>query len=71
MTTSSATETFLSTEDFGLAIGVKPQSIRVRLCRTGSYFGIRPGKLPNGRLAWPSNAPTRLVTGGDRPGRAA
>jgi len=60
----TASETFLNTEDFGRAIGVKPQSIRVRLCRTGSYFGIRPSKLPNGRLAWPSDAPTRLVAAG-------
>ena len=47
-------ETYISTEAFGAAIGgIKPQSIRVQLCRTGSYFGIRPSKLPNGRLAWP------------------
>jgi hypothetical protein len=27
---------------------------RARLCRTGSYFGIRPLKLANGHLAWPA-----------------
>jgi hypothetical protein len=32
---------------------VKPDTVRSRHCLTGSYFGIVPNKLPNGRLAWP------------------
>ena len=32
---------------------VKPQTVLKRLCLTGSYFGVVPKKLPNGRLAWP------------------
>lgn len=43
----------LSAEQFANLNQVKPQSVRARLCRTGSYFGIRPLKLANGRLAWP------------------
>jgi hypothetical protein len=33
---------------------VKPQSVRARLCRTGSYFGVKPVKLASGRLAFPN-----------------
>lgn len=44
----------LSAEKFAALNQVKPQTVRARLCRTGSYFGIRPLKLANGRLAWPA-----------------
>ncbi len=54
----------LSTEDFATSIGLRPESIRVHLCRRGSYYGIRPAKLPNGRLLWPGDAVERLL-GGD------
>jgi len=43
-----------SAEQFAAANQVKAQSVRARLCRTGSYFGVRPVKLANGRLAFPS-----------------
>ena len=42
-------------------LGIQPQSIRARLCRTGSYFGVRPTKAPNGRLLWPPNAYEMIV----------
>ena len=51
----------LSTEDFATSIGLRPESIRVHLCRRGSYYGIRPAKLPNGRLLWPGDAVDRLI----------
>ena len=44
---------FKPTEDFAAANAVKPGSVRSRYCREGSYFGVRPVKLPNGRLLWP------------------
>ena len=44
----------ISTEEFAQRYFVKPTSIRSHLCRAGSYFGIRPVKLPNGRLGWPN-----------------
>lgn len=44
----------LSAEQFAALNQVKPQSVRARICRTGSYFGIRPLKLANGRLAFPN-----------------
>lgn len=52
---SASTQTFdLSAEQFAALNQVKPQSVRARLCRTGSYFGVRPLKLANGRLAFPA-----------------
>ncbi|SMF95162.1 hypothetical protein SAMN02949497_2508 [Methylomagnum ishizawai] len=57
----------LSTEAFASQLNIKPQSIRARVCRTGSYFGILPKKLPNGRLLWPSDASERLLQMGDKP----
>lgn len=46
----------LTTETLAAQLGVKPCSIRSHLCRKGSYFGLRPQRLPNGRLLWPENA---------------
>lgn len=51
----------LSTEALAEELLVKPASIRVRLCRTGSYFGLVPTKLPNGRLSWPGDAYEKLT----------
>lgn len=49
----------LSTKQFGDLNQVKPQSVSARVCRTGSYFGVVPKKLANGRLAWPNVQPTK------------
>jgi hypothetical protein len=46
-------QNYLSTEEFALFNKVRPQTVRIRLCTTGSYFGITPVKLKNNRLAWP------------------
>lgn len=43
----------LSTEQFASINKVQPQSVRIRLCRTGSYYGVKPVKLKNKRLVWP------------------
>jgi len=43
-----------STAEFAADNGVKGQSVRARLCRCGSYFGITPIRLRNGRLLWPN-----------------
>ncbi len=42
-----------STREFAALNLVRPQSVRKRFCQTGSYFGIKPTKLPNGKLLWP------------------
>jgi hypothetical protein len=61
----------LSTESLAAIAQVKPSSIRVRYCRTGSYFGLRPMKLPNGRLAWPDDAEQRLYQAAESDSSAA
>ena len=43
-----------STDKFAQQNHVRPQTVRKRYCDTGSYFGVRPIKLPNGRLSWPT-----------------
>lgn len=55
----------LSTDELANMLNLQPGSLRVRLCKTGSYFGIRPVKLPNGRLQWPADAVQQL-TGGQK-----
>jgi|JI10StandDraft_1071094.scaffolds.fasta_scaffold109149_3 hypothetical protein len=44
----------LSCERFAALNQVKPQSVRARICKTGSYFGVVPRKLVNGRLVFPA-----------------
>lgn len=51
---STSDEFTLSCEEFARLNQIKPQSVRARLCRFGSYYGIKPKKLVNGRLAFPS-----------------
>lgn len=43
-------------------LGLRPQTLHARFCRTGSYFGVRPQKLPNGRLLWPDDAFEQIVS---------
>jgi len=50
-----------STAKLADALDLKPQTIRKRYSETGSYFGIIPSKLPNGRLRWPPDAVERLL----------
>ena len=45
---------FRPTDEFADDQLVKAQSVRKRYSQTGSYFGVKPVKLSNGRLAWPS-----------------
>lgn len=46
----------VTTKEFASTLNLQPQSIRKRYSQTGSYFGVRPIKLPNRRLIWPDNA---------------
>ena len=52
----SYTPTGVTTHELAKSLKMQAQSIRKRLSLTGSYFGVRPVKLPNGRLRWPCNA---------------
>lgn len=53
----------LDTENAALRLGVKPPTLRHSLCLRGHYLGIRPVKLPNGRLLWPQDAIQKLLSG--------
>jgi hypothetical protein len=56
----------LTTAEFAAKVGVKDTTVRVRYCRSGSYYGIVPKKFPSGRLLWPADGPDRLANGGDQ-----
>lgn len=44
-------------------IGYAPASIRTAVWRNGHFNGIKPVKLPNGRLLWPASAIDALLNG--------
>jgi len=52
-----------NTNEFAKEYLVKPQTVLKRFSQTGSYFGVVPVKLPNGRLAWPVKG---LVSNGSK-----
>ncbi|TXT27950.1 MAG: Uncharacterized protein FD131_3427 [Rhodocyclaceae bacterium] len=52
-TNTDSTTYPLDTAQFAAINRVKAGSVRHRLCISGSYFGVSPKKLRNGRLAWP------------------
>lgn len=52
---------FLSTEEFGRELKVKQDTIRRSFCTQGHYLGVRPRKLPNGRLRWPAAEVHKLL----------
>lgn len=55
--------TKLSTEATANRFWVEPQTLRASLCRNGHYMGMRPVKLPNGRLLWDAAEVERLTAG--------
>ena len=55
----------ITTIELAALLNMSPASLRVRLCTHGSYFGLVPTKLPNGRLQWPADSLQRL-TGGQK-----
>lgn len=56
----------LSTRQLAQFMGVLAESIRVQLSRAGHYHGLRPDRLPNGRLLWPADSRERLLDAGRR-----
>lgn len=52
-----------TTEELAARLGLRPQTLRAALCRNGNYFGLRPVKLPNGRLLWPADSFEKLTGG--------
>lgn len=51
----------MTNNKFAEIIGINPTSIHRRVCLTGSFYGLRPQKLPNGRLLWPDDAVDQLT----------
>lgn len=62
MKTTSAV-THYPTEIAAAMLGAAPQTPRASLCRRGHWLGMRPTKLPNGRLLWPVAEIERLLAG--------
>lgn len=60
---TAATPRHFTTEQLAAELGVRPQTVRAGLCRDGHYLGMRPLKLPNGRLLWPAEAVAALING--------
>ena len=58
MKTNDPAQFTLSTEQFAALNMVKAESVRSRVTRKGSYFGVTPIKLANRRTAWP---PVRVM----------
>lgn len=53
----------LDTAEAAAVLRVKPQTLRRALCLQGHYFGMRPTKMPNGRLLWDAADLDRLTEG--------
>lgn len=47
-------------------LGIQAQSIRASVSRHGSYYGLKPTRLPNGRLLWPEDAFQRILESGKK-----
>ena len=54
----------ITTDEVARLFRVVPQSIRAALCRKGHYLGLRPLKLPNGKLLWDAFEVGNLLSGG-------
>ncbi|MEI7432528.1 MAG: hypothetical protein WCL27_18945, partial [Betaproteobacteria bacterium] len=42
----------ITTEELAVRLRIVPNTPRAALCRKGHYLGMRPVKLPNGKLLW-------------------
>lgn len=56
----------LGTAEAAAVLRVRPQTLRRALCLNGHYLGLRPTKLPNGRLLWDAAELDRLTTPQER-----
>lgn len=54
---------YITTESVARAFGILAQSVRKRVSLTGTYFGLKPVKLPNRRLMWEADAVGRFLRG--------
>ena len=51
----------LVTEELAEQMCCQPGAIRRRYCLDGSYYGVRPIKLPTGKLLWPLDTFERVT----------
>jgi hypothetical protein len=49
-----------TTPELARHVGISAEGLRVHLCKRGSYFGLKPERLPNGRLLWPADSLEKL-----------
>lgn len=55
----------IDTKELAKILLCNPNTPRRSLCINGHYLGLRPTKLPNGRLLWDRDEVERLVSGGE------
>lgn len=53
----------LTTEELSVLFRNRPQSVRASLCNKGHFCGLRPVKLPNGKLLWDSAEVASVLAG--------
>lgn len=53
----------ITTHEFARRLGVQANTVRRALCVQGHYLGLRPVKLPNGRLLWSATEVEALING--------
>ena len=52
-----------STAEAAEVLKVKPQTLRIALCRKGHYAGVKPHKLPSRFLAWSADEIDAIARG--------
>lgn len=58
---------YIPTNHFAARFGVQPDTVRRNLCVNGHFLGIKPVKLPNGRLLWPDVFPDDIAAARGKP----
>lgn len=64
MTTTLDSESHVTTAVAAKALGVRQHTPISSYCRFGHWLGMKPIKLPNGRLLWPTSDIKMLLRGG-------
>ena len=52
---------YINTNTIAGRFGMKGDSVRRNLCVKGHFMGLKPLKLPNGRLLWPDVTPEQVT----------
>jgi NADH/NAD ratio-sensing transcriptional regulator Rex len=51
----------IPTAEMAKRFGVQSDTLRRNLCKSGHFLGVKPIKMPNGRLLWPDVWPETIV----------